>query len=59
MYTDGYYGYSGRRIHCTVNVCGDAKIPLGCKVDVELHISWKVNLQTAYAYDEDLVSYKG
>ena len=23
-------------------------------VDVKLHISWKVNLQTAYTYDEDL-----
>ena len=28
-------------------------------VDVKLHISWKVNLQTAYTYDEDLVSLKG
>ena len=24
---------------------------------VKHHISWKVNLQTAYTYDEDLVSF--
>ena len=32
---------------------------LGCIVDVKLHISWKVNLDTTYKYDEDLVSFKG
>ena len=37
----------------------DNNIQLGCMVDVKLHISWKVNLQTAYTYDEDLVSLKG
>ena len=26
-------------------------------IDVKHHISWKVNLQTAYTYDEDLVSF--
>ena len=26
-------------------------------VDVKHHISWKVNLQNAYTYDEDLVSF--
>ena len=46
-------GYSGRHVFI-VNVWGYAKIPLGCMVDVKLHISWKVNLQTAYTYDEDL-----
>ena len=37
---------------------GLRKIQLGCMVDVKHHISWKVNLQTAYTYDEDLVSFK-
>ena len=39
-----------------VNVWNYAKISLGCMVDVKHHISWKVNVQTAYTYDEDLVS---
>ena len=41
-----------------VNVWDYAKIQLGCMVDVKHRISWKVNLQTAYTYDEDLVSFK-
>ena len=35
----------------------DNNIQLGCMVDVKHHISWKVNLQNAYTYDEDLVSF--
>ena len=41
----------------TVNIWDYAKIQLGCMVDIKHHISWKVNLQPASTYDEDLVSF--
>ena len=56
VYNDGYYGYSGRYVF-VVNVWDYVKIQLGRVVDVKHHISWKVNLPTAYTYDEDLVSF--
>ena len=41
----------------SMGLCGNFTIQRGCMIDVKHRISWKVNLQTAYTYDEDLVSF--